>query len=430
MRDQLIRGTRYFSKHREVIILGVLLLFHIFFRFYGFEEKHQFTWDQVDNAWAAKNIIVEHKFPLVGMVAKQNSSIYIGPLYYYFVAIFYFLTNLDPIASVFIAGITSIISFFVLYFFTKKIFSEQVAFVAVFFHTFSTYIVSNERVQWPVNFLAPVSLIIFYLLYKVISGNQKFIPYLAVALGISWQLNFTAIFFFIITLLALPLFPRTKATIKQMLIATPFLLVFFVPNILYDFQARVISSVSSYVQDYYHGFHFLRMIQLSKDAFIVFASVFNYPVFSFLRFLLLPVFLLFYLWKKRTMEKIKLCYLIVLWFLVPWVVLSVYKGEISNYYFILTEPLTLVLTAYIVLWIYNRKFFPAKLLVGLGLVIFAVVNIRQFFVPFYRSLAYHRHAVERRMESGEVIEFSQYDPESYLYYVLNRYATNDKDIQE
>lgn len=40
------------------------------------EVLNPFGWDQVDNAWAAQNMIVNHKFPLLGMVAKQNSGIY------------------------------------------------------------------------------------------------------------------------------------------------------------------------------------------------------------------------------------------------------------------------------------------------------------------------------------------------------------------
>ena len=104
MKEYFVQSISYFRKHPGTLILGILFVFHVFFRFYGFEEKHGFSWDQVDNAWAAKNILVEHKFPLVGMVAKQNSGFYIGPMYYYYVAFFYLLTNLDPIASVFIAG--------------------------------------------------------------------------------------------------------------------------------------------------------------------------------------------------------------------------------------------------------------------------------------------------------------------------------------
>ncbi len=420
MREGIERSLSYCKRHPGLVILGILFVSHLFFRFYGFEDKHGFAWDQVDNAWAAKNIIVEHRLPLVGMVAKQNSGFYIGPLYYYFVAFFYLLTNLDPFASVIIAGVTSIITFFVLYIFCKKLFSESVALVVLFLHTFSTFIISSDRTQWPINFLAPISLVIFYTLYKIMTGNEKYIYYLAVILGLSWQLNFTAIFFFIISFLTLPFFPRTKESLKNILISVPLLLLFFLPNIFFDVQHRATSlkHLGVYLSEYYHGFHFLRMIQLAKDAFIEFASLFDSPVLSFGRYIFLPVFFLVYHWRAHTKQKIMLSYLIFLWFLIPWIVFSVYKGEISNYYFSLTRPITLIAIAFLIVWFYSRKFFLAKALIVVGFVGFVVTNTNQFFEPKFRSLSYHRVVVEQKIKAGEIIEFSPIDPESYLYYVL------------
>ena len=126
------------------VILIMIFAVHLFFRFYQLEERNPFGWDQVDNAWAAKNIIVEHKWPLVGMVAKQNTGFYIGPLYYYFIAPFYWIFNLDPIASPIAAGITSIVSFFVLFFITKKLFSFNVALMASFINTVSFFTISAD----------------------------------------------------------------------------------------------------------------------------------------------------------------------------------------------------------------------------------------------------------------------------------------------
>jgi len=93
-------------------------------------NKFPFGWDQVDNAWAAKNLIVDHRIPLVGMVAKHNTGFFIGPVYYYLVAFFYWITNLNPIASQYIALTTSVFTFFVIFFITKKLFNFKVALVA------------------------------------------------------------------------------------------------------------------------------------------------------------------------------------------------------------------------------------------------------------------------------------------------------------
>jgi len=71
-------------KNRFLLILFLLLAVTAFLRFYQLDTRSPFGWDQVDNAWAVKNIIIDHRFPLVGMQAKLNSGIYIGPLYIIF----------------------------------------------------------------------------------------------------------------------------------------------------------------------------------------------------------------------------------------------------------------------------------------------------------------------------------------------------------
>lgn len=416
----------HLKSNMGTVFLCFLFLLHTFFSFYGFENKHVFTWDQVDNAWAAKNIIVDQKFPLVGMVAKQNSGFYIGPLYYYFVAFFYLLTNLDPSASIYIAGVTSAITFFVLYFFIKKIFSESVALVSVFIYTVSSFIILAERVQWPVNFLAPISIIIFYVLYKIITGNEKYILWLALALGISWQLNFTSIFFFIITLCTLPFFPRTKKTLRFFILSLPLIIVFFIPNVIYDIFNKGTSSkhLSSYLNDYYHGFHATRVIQLAKDAFIEFAAIFDNFFIKSLRYIFLPVFLVLFLKDSILRKRLLLCYIVLLWFIIPWCVFSVYRGEISSYYFSITRPIALMILAFITTWIYQRKFIAAKISILLFWGIFTFINISQFFVPLYRPLSYYRKSVEAKINANQKVDFSPGNPESYIYYVYTEYAKN------
>lgn len=402
--------------------LVVLFLVHLFFRFYGLESYHQFGWDQVDNAWAAKNIIVEHKLPLVGMVAKQNSGFYIGPLYYYYISLFYLITNLDPFASYLIAGVSSIITFFVLYYFIKKLTSKSVALAALFIHTFSLFIILSDRTQWPVDFIAPISIMIFYFLLKVLEGSEKHILALAVALGISWQLNFTAIFFFLCTIFALPFFPRTRKSLAYALFSIPIVFLFFIPNILFDLFNKQTSSkhLNAYMKEYYHGFHATRVLQLAKDAFIEFASILNFAFLKEMRYIFVPAFLFLYLRKQTSKGAYIFCYLVVLWFLIPWLVFSVYKGEISNYYFSMTRPITIMILGYFVVWVYTKKNIFAKVSVIFLMALYTLINSYAFFTPVYRPLAYHRERVLQRIQNGEKIEFSQFDPEAFIYYVYTQ----------
>ena len=76
------------KNNKIILVISAIFLLNLFTRTYQLDIKNPFGYDQVDNAWAAMNIIVNHKFPLVGMVAKANSGVYVGPLYYYIVSFF------------------------------------------------------------------------------------------------------------------------------------------------------------------------------------------------------------------------------------------------------------------------------------------------------------------------------------------------------
>ncbi len=107
-------GIKVNRKLITIIAAVIICLLFLFFRVYEFKVRSEISFDQVNNAWAAYRIIAEHKFPLEGPAAKM-SSITIGPLYYYYVAFFYWITDLRLIASPVIALVTAIINFGILY---------------------------------------------------------------------------------------------------------------------------------------------------------------------------------------------------------------------------------------------------------------------------------------------------------------------------
>lgn len=135
---------KFCAKYKVQIILFIILAAHIFLRFYLLLDRANFGWDQIDSAWAAKDIIANKHFLINGPVAKGNSGIYMGPLYYYLITIVYFFTNLDPIASPIFAGLMSILNLIIVYQVTKKIFGVNVALVACFINTFSNIILGGR----------------------------------------------------------------------------------------------------------------------------------------------------------------------------------------------------------------------------------------------------------------------------------------------
>ena len=418
----LLRVFNFVRERKYLLVLFVIFLFEFFLRTYQLDIKNPFGYDQVDNAWAAKNIIVNHWYPLVGMVAKADSGVYIGPAYYYFISIFYWLFNLNPIASWAIAVVSSTFTFFVLFYIVKKMFSTQMAIIAVLINTFNYKAIIFDGIQWPVQLLPIVSLIIFYFLYRVTLGDVKKIIPLAIAVGVAFNLHFTAIFFPIIIILSLPLFPRTKETLKYILLGIPFFLVWLVPNIVYSLTNKTANSTAtSYFSTYFHGFHLRRMFQILGDALIQFNPYLLNDQISAFKVVLLPLFFIVYLFKSFNSETKKMAYLIFLWFIVPWLVFTTYSGEISDYYFAINRFIALIVISYLVYSVWNIRYVVAKIAV----IIFLVAYSWYGFVTFlpYKdegNLSKQEREVRPVADSGGRIEFQVGVSKSYVYYYFMR----------
>lgn len=370
----------FIRKHKVFIAIVLLLSLHIFLRFSDTETKNSFAWDQVRDAWMSLDLIENNKYPLLGMVAKQNTGIYMGPIYYYFIAPFYFFTNLDPIASGIAAGFVNVFTFFGLFYIVKKLFSFRVALFATFINTIAMASIGFDRTQWSVSPFPLVSLAIFYFLYKVITGYPKYLIYLAIAAGIAFHLHFTAIFFPIIILCSLPFFPRTKKTLKYILFSIPLFLIWLLPNFLAELQTKNVhtGNLFNYVGVYYHGFHLKRFLQLSPDAFIQFEG-FLPPLIKILKYVIVPIFFLIYL-SRNVGNSMKFFFLVCLWYLVPWVVFSTYKGEISDYYFSINRYVGIAILAYLLNFVFERKQIVLKVAVLTLLYGYGYLNIINFFL--------------------------------------------------
>lgn len=408
---------------KPIFLLSLIFVLNLFLRLYTLEERVPFSWDQVDNAWAAKNIIVDHKFPLIGMQAKQNSGIFIGPAYYYVVAVFYFLTKLDPIASAIIATISSILTFFAIYFVTKKLFGNTTALISLILYSVASPFIIQDRYQWPVNLLPFVSVLIFYNLSNIFWGNSRHVLYLAVLLGFAFHLHFTAVFFVLIVLLSLPFFKWSKEMVIKSIFAGCIFLAWFSPLFIHEIVSNKQNThgLESYIGSYYHGVHFVRIIQIANDAFIQFEPLMLFKGFNLMKYTFIPVFAFLLLRNKKKKKAYELIYLTTIFFLVPWLVFSTYRGEISDYYFSITKPLAAIIVGYILFNMLRVKRTLLKMFVVIYICAFVFVNIGIYTSKKMHGLSYYRAKVKKMITYGQEVEYIDGVGESYLYYIYKQH---------
>lgn len=404
---------------KKFIVLFLFACF-VFLRFWDIEGHMQFTWDQVQNAWVMKDMIVDHKVPLVGMVAKLNSGFHIGPGYYYLLYPFYLLFDLDPVAAGVFAGVVATASAVVFYLLIRILFSPQIALVGLGMYAFSSHIIVRDRVAWPVIFLPVFGTMVYYLLAQLLEGKTKYLSRLALTLGASLHVHFTSIFFFIYTMACLPFFVRARGFLRFAVLSLPLFFIWLIPSFMVALQKGFSEGTNllSYIQTYYHGFHAVRVLQLVPEVFIEFHAILGVSQLGFMKYIMLPAFFILYWRRNPTSRGLKLCFLTALWFAVPLIVFAVYSGEISDYYFVVTRPIVIMIYAYMTIELFTRYNRFVSLLVVLFWAYIFYSNMSHFFSNNYGNhVPKIRDEVKKVIQNGGRIEFTEGDPKSYLYYI-------------
>ena len=161
-------------------------------------------------------------------------------------------------------------------------------------------------------------------------------------------------------------------------------------------------------------------MQIGGDAFIQFEKFLTFPFLYSLKFVLFPLFVLAYLFKSVTRGRLIFAYLVFLWFLIPWLVLSTYKGELTDYYFLSNAFIALFVLAYLINRVLEFKKGILVIPVYACLFLFALVNVKNFFEFSHPvGLSEPRNEVQKAIREGKKIEFTEGDPKSYLYYMYN-----------
>ena len=399
--------------------VGLLVIFvlHVFLRFYHIEERLLFGWDQVRDAWVMRGILHEGILPVLGPVAKY-SAFKIGAAYYYLLLPFYFIFSLNPIAGGVFAGVVSVLTSLVLFVVTRRVFNIRVALISMFIHAVSINIYNLDRLAWNAGLISSVSLVIYYSLYNISKGDLRYIPILALVAGFAFHVHFTALFFVIIATLFFVTIPMSKKLLKYLLLSFPLFLMWFLPHFISDLTAssHQSQSVFNYIGNSYHGLHLKRVLQLATDAFIQFEIVLPFQAVRFLKYFLFLAFIGLVLLKKSNNAR-HLVFLTTLWFVVPWFVFSVYSGEISAYYFLLTRPIVIMILGALTVWLLEQRYMVVKLGIISFWLVYAVVNMFVFFqIPISDYLT-DVNQTKNAIASGNEIEFSEGNAKSYLYYI-------------
>jgi 4-amino-4-deoxy-L-arabinose transferase-like glycosyltransferase len=398
------------------LIFLIILFVGLYLRFYQIENVREFTWDQARDSWVVRDILMG-KPTLIGPKTGVG-QFHLGPLYYYLLAPFYYVFKLDPMAANYFNILANIFNFVVLFWVTKKLFNNYAAIFASSVYAINHYLVGLNLMPWNVTPVIGVSLLILYGITRVYQGRYNWIFLIWFLSGLFFQLHFTAIFIPLIVIGSFIFVKEKRKVIKNSLLSLPLYLLWFVPNIIYEFaKGDDILRFQHFWADYYHGFHLRFLLYRSSFALVQFDTLTYYSGFKVLQYLLPVVFLILVLFAEKNKFRKIFAYLISLWFIIPWFGFSLYAGNLSEYYFIYDAALVIYIFWYIQEKIWQLKKFRPVIIACLLIFwsIYCYQNTKDLWTkPSYGGLKKQKDEVVDIAKRGGSIEFNEGSIKSYL----------------
>jgi len=137
------------NRLEAAIIIGLFIL-TAFLRFYRLPDYMTFLGDEGRDALMIKRILVEHDFPLLGPPTSVG-NIYLGPLYYYMMAVPMAIWWLNPVAAVAMVATIGISTVFLIYFLAKRWFGLWPGLLVATLYSISPVNIIYSRSSWNPN---------------------------------------------------------------------------------------------------------------------------------------------------------------------------------------------------------------------------------------------------------------------------------------
>lgn len=223
-------------------ILLVVLIATTFLRLYNLPQTVQFQGDQGRDAMIVADIFREKDLAFIGPVTSVG-NLYLGPLYYYFMLPFLWLSYPSPLGPVYAVALLGIAATYLVYFLGKKMIGENGALIATFFYAFSATIIDLTRFSWNPNPAPFVSALMVYATYVAWKKNPRWWVWVAVCFSVLIQLHYLTLLVApaagVIWLVSLREHLRSK-TLSKILLPTALGAVIFLvsltPLVLFDWK--------------------------------------------------------------------------------------------------------------------------------------------------------------------------------------------------
>lgn len=377
------------------IILLLALILGTFLRFWNFTNTFQFLGDQGRDSMVALRIIKDHHPALIGPVTSTG-NMYLGPLYYYFMVPFLYLTYPSPLGPGYAIAVLSILTIFLIYQLGKELVGERAALIAAIGFTFSEVAVTFARFSWNPNPAPFVSIILLWATYRAWKKNIWYFILVSVCISVMVQLHYVTLLTIggagVIWLIKLRELWLAKKQLPKFAMITVFAIAIFVasftPLVLFDLRHNFL-NFHAFLQflnangTLTHTNSFFKIVHVAREtdgrarhALIeLFIGVQRYinPILL----TIITTFLFFFLMRKKQpyQEGIQL---LCIYLVTSVIGLAFYESTIFDHYIIYLLPVSLLLYGVIGDELLKNKI--GKIVFAVGMLGFIIWNCMR--MPF------------------------------------------------
>lgn len=161
----------WIGQHKlEFILLLSILLIGAFLRLYKIDQYMTFLGDEGRDVIIVRRLLTEGHPPLIGP-GTSIGNMYLGPAYYYMMAIPLLLANFNPVGPAIFIALLGLVTIWFVWFVVNEWFpSNKInwgALVAAFLYAISPVVIIYSRSSWNPNIMPFFSLLTIYSIWKV-----------------------------------------------------------------------------------------------------------------------------------------------------------------------------------------------------------------------------------------------------------------------
>ena len=150
----------------EAIIILSILILASFMRLWRIDQYMTFLGDEGRDAIIVRNLLV-HFDPILIGPGTSVGNMYLGPLYYYFMAPFLFLSNFSPVGPAVGVALLGVATIYLIYIAGKDWFGKTAGLIAALFFAISPTVIVYSRSSWNPNIMPFFALLSVYSIWRV-----------------------------------------------------------------------------------------------------------------------------------------------------------------------------------------------------------------------------------------------------------------------